>query len=424
MKGISSPRTSSFSVPRAPGSISPVKELKDGIRSQVRIDFEGKVHKTFRGTNARERCENEIRILKALEERECPYVPKLLGHNVDELTIITTNCGQPAPHLSKRKADSLFAELEASYGVRHDDPEPRNVTYDPWAGRFCIIDFELSELLPMPAPDAPHPEAFRLRWSACSDSGAAGEGNDEAWIAVELSEGRGERLDDHGERFLDPYPLLFAVADGIGGGRAGELASRLLLAGMRRKLPGVTKEDSREWKERIRRLIHQSHEELNELGKREENLQRMGCTLTMAVFHGKTLIMGHVGDSRLYRCRDGETTQLSKDHTFAFSSWKRGEINERAFRSHPRRSALYDAMGGGHDSLVPLVEQFESQPGDRYLFCTDGLIDGLWERQIQEIMAQDGPPEEIRDELLRRARSSCEMDDATLIVVDFSHGNG
>ena len=127
-----------------------MRNLKDGIRSLVKIDFYGHVHKYFRGTNKEERFANEIRILKALEKRGCNYVPRYLGSDEKELHLITSNCGSPAPNLSKKKSDSLFAKLESHYGVRHDDPEPRNITYDEKAGQFCIIDFELATLLDDP----------------------------------------------------------------------------------------------------------------------------------------------------------------------------------------------------------------------------------------------------------------------------------
>ena len=127
-----------------------MRNLKDGIRSLVKIDFYGHVHKYFRGTDKEERFANEIRILKALEKRGCDYVPRYLGSDEKELHLITSNCGSPAPNLSKKKSDSLFAKLESHYGVRHDDPEPRNITYDDKAGQFCIIDFELATLLDDP----------------------------------------------------------------------------------------------------------------------------------------------------------------------------------------------------------------------------------------------------------------------------------
>lgn len=124
--------------------------LKDGIRSLVKIDFYGNVHKYFRGTDKETRFKTEIKILKALEERGCPNVPRYIDSEEEELHLITTNCGSPTPDLTQKKADSLFKTLEETYGVRHDDPFPRNITYDPKAGRFCIIDFELATLLDMP----------------------------------------------------------------------------------------------------------------------------------------------------------------------------------------------------------------------------------------------------------------------------------
>lgn len=128
-----------------------MRPLKDGIRSLVKIDFYGNVHKYFRGTDKEERFANEIRILKALEERGCDNVPRYIESDESELHLVTTNCGSPAPDITRKKSDSLFRKLEEQYGVRHDDPEPRNITYDSKAGQFCIIDFELATLLDDPS---------------------------------------------------------------------------------------------------------------------------------------------------------------------------------------------------------------------------------------------------------------------------------
>lgn len=124
--------------------------LKDGIRSQVRIDFYGNVHKRVRGTGAEERYAKEVEVLKILEQRGCPYVPRLLEEHPQELYFVSTNCGKPADQISKDKADRLFQKLEQEYGVRHLDAEPRNITYSDKLGCFCIIDFELAEILPDP----------------------------------------------------------------------------------------------------------------------------------------------------------------------------------------------------------------------------------------------------------------------------------
>ena len=131
-----------------------MRDLKDGIRSHVRIDFTGKVHKHFRGTGAEERFDTEVKVLKTLEERGCDFVPRLLDHNRETLYLCTTNCGHPASQIRRQKADELFARLENEFGVRHLDAEPRNVTYDEHEGRFCVIDFELAEVLPDPRKTA------------------------------------------------------------------------------------------------------------------------------------------------------------------------------------------------------------------------------------------------------------------------------
>ena len=127
-----------------------IEPLKDGIRSLVRIDFYGHVHKRLRGTDADKRYATEVAVLKVLEERGCPYVPRVLEEHPEENYFVSTNCGRPAPSLTKEKADKLFAALERDYGVRHLDAEPRNITYSDKLARFCIIDFELAEVLPAP----------------------------------------------------------------------------------------------------------------------------------------------------------------------------------------------------------------------------------------------------------------------------------
>lgn len=123
-----------------------MQEIKDTVRSTVRIGYDGKVYKQYRGHMARERMENEVRVLKHLEARGCPFVPRLLEAHPDELRIVTTNCGSRVEHLDPKRQAQLFAELEA-FGVRHDDPEMRNVTYRASDGRFCVIDFEFATLL-------------------------------------------------------------------------------------------------------------------------------------------------------------------------------------------------------------------------------------------------------------------------------------
>ena len=126
-----------------------MEEGKDTRRALVRIGYDGRVSKTFRGTQARERFENEVLVLKYLEKRACPFVPRVLDTDPSKLLLITTNCGKRVEHLSEEKRVALFAELQ-EYGVRHEDPAQRNVTYRNTDGRFCLIDFEFATIVDDP----------------------------------------------------------------------------------------------------------------------------------------------------------------------------------------------------------------------------------------------------------------------------------
>ncbi len=123
-----------------------MREMKDTARALVRIGFDGRVHKTFRGHQAKERFEHEVRVLKHLEARGCTFVPKVLETDPAELKLVTTNCGGRVDHMDAARQKEIFAELE-QYGVRHEDRELRNITYRISDGRFCVIDFEFATLL-------------------------------------------------------------------------------------------------------------------------------------------------------------------------------------------------------------------------------------------------------------------------------------
>jgi hypothetical protein len=170
-----------------------VKDIKDTVRSHVRVAYDGSVHKTFRGTNAKERFETEVRVLLHLQKRGCDFVPEVIEYNDETLYLVTTNCGSSVEHLSEGKMQSIFAELE-QYGVRHGDPFLRNITYDPRRGRFCVIDFELADIVdtesldvstddasaadpPLPDPSlaqprAEDPQSDNQPLSPASDTGA------------------------------------------------------------------------------------------------------------------------------------------------------------------------------------------------------------------------------------------------------------
>lgn len=129
-------------------------KVKDTLRSTVNLTFDGRVIKVYHGANAHERFDNEVRVLRYLETRGCNFVPQLLEADSTEPSIVTTSCGSRVEHIDDKRVKELFAEVE-EYGVRHDDPDPRNITYRQSDGRFCVIDFELATILSEDKPKPP-----------------------------------------------------------------------------------------------------------------------------------------------------------------------------------------------------------------------------------------------------------------------------
>lgn len=134
-----------------------MEQVKDTLRATVRIGYDGRVHKTFRGTKAQERFDNELRVLRHLEAQGCTFVPKLLENDPEELRMVTTSCGSRIERIDAARAQEVFDEL-LPFGVRHDDAEARNITYRARDGRFCVIDFEFATIFDPAGPiPPPHP---------------------------------------------------------------------------------------------------------------------------------------------------------------------------------------------------------------------------------------------------------------------------
>lgn len=133
-------------------------EAKNTRSASVHIGYDGRVHKTYRDNRADERMRTEVAVLEHLGKQGCPFVPKLIEVDWEKRKIVTSNCGTRVQHLSDKKIKGLFAQLE-KYGVRHEDPFLRNITYRNTDGQFCLIDFEFATLLDHPEvslkPDLP-----------------------------------------------------------------------------------------------------------------------------------------------------------------------------------------------------------------------------------------------------------------------------
>jgi hypothetical protein len=126
-------------------------KVKDTLRATVHLSFDGRVFKAYHGRDAAARFANEVAVLRHLAARGCPFVPRLLEADPVQLKIVSTNCGTRVEHLDETRIQELFAQLEP-FGVRHEDPDVRNVTYRFSDGRFCLIDFEFATILPAAKP--------------------------------------------------------------------------------------------------------------------------------------------------------------------------------------------------------------------------------------------------------------------------------
>ena len=404
-------------------------EAKNTQRAVVRIGYDGRVHKEFRGPQAKERFENEVHVLKYLEARKCDFVPRVLEAEADTLTLVTTNCGARVEHMSEQRMQEIFAELEA-YGVRHDDPFLRNITYRATDGRFCVIDFEFATIIG-PEADAPTPKPSpvdapqRIHWSGMTHPGRFRPNNEDTFLAILLDK-RGVRyLGKNGEASLSEADFIFAVSDGMGGERSGEFASKIAMEKITSLLPkqfGLSEDRFLAYSDSILlELFAAIHRDMTKLGRFDENCRNMGATLTLAWFRRGHLVFGHVGDSRLYRLpASGGIEQISEDHTHVGWLRRKGELNEREARMHPRKNVLAQALGAGHQFLKPHIGTINYHADDRFLLCSDGLIEGLWDRGLEELIRQpDDDPDtaSAAQRLVLTSVAECGRDNVTAVVV-------
>ncbi len=409
-----------------------MKIAKDGIRSIVKVGYDGRVHKTFRGTDKEERFANEVKVLKALEARGCEIVPRLLESDPGDLTIVTTNCGAPAlGSISEAKAAELFKMLEEEYGIVHDDPFPRNITYNSRMGQFCIIDFELAKILEDPKRRGGGDEAHRtLQWCGLTCDGTRRPGNQDALAVFSSDMGWAYSADLSGERSIDANGLIFAVSDGMGGPAAGDVASALVVRELRRFLPAMMGDfhGAVDPEGLLEAAVKSLHGYVTRVGERDPKLTGMGATVVCGLFYRTRVTFAHVGDSRFYQYRGGELTQLTFDHTYVGAMYRAGKLNEREARTHPRKNVLQQAIGGGCQFVHPQVSSTSIEEGDWFLICSDGVVDGLWNRNIAECFAdaesRGDSAEQLAHRLLDRATEEAGGDDTTLFVVRAVRGEG
>jgi len=229
---------------------------------------------------------------------------------------------------------------------------------------------------------------------AATDIGQVREGNEDSYLVVEP---------------------LYAVADGMGGHRGGEVASSLALEtvqGMFERREGSLAEQ-----------VAEANRAVFDRSQNDRKVSGMGTTLTAAQVDGNRVHLVHVGDSRAYLLRGGELTQVTEDHTLVHRMVMEGEISEEEAETHPHRSILTRALGVDQNIQVDEGD-LEVAPGDRLLLCTDGLTGMVPEGQIREILLESRDPQEAVDKLVKVANRAGGIDNITALILDFANDGG
>jgi protein phosphatase len=231
---------------------------------------------------------------------------------------------------------------------------------------------------------------MKVSVGAATDIGQVREGNEDSFLIVEP---------------------LYAVADGMGGHRGGEVASSLALEtvqGMFERREGSLAEQ-----------VAEANRAVFDRSQSDRKVSGMGTTLTAAQVEGNRVHLVHVGDSRAYLLHGAELTQITEDHTLVHRMVMEGEISEEEAETHPHRSILTRALGVDRNIQVDEGD-LEVAPGDRLLLCTDGLTGMVAEGQIREILLETVDPQEAVEKLVRGANSAGGIDNITAVILDFA----
>ncbi|WP_239516169.1 MULTISPECIES: PP2C family serine/threonine-protein phosphatase [unclassified Streptomyces] len=235
--------------------------------------------------------------------------------------------------------------------------------------------------------------SLSLRFAAGSHKGMIREGNEDSGYAG---------------------PRLLAIADGMGGQAAGEVASSEVISAL------VQLDDDVPGSDMLTALstaVQRANDQLRAMVEEDPQLEGMGTTLTALLWTGQRLGLVHVGDSRAYLLRDGILTQITQDHTWVQRLVDEGRITEEEATTHPQRSLLMRALGSG-DIVEPDLSIREVRVGDRYLICSDGLSGVVSHQTLEETLADYHGPRETVASLIQLALRGGGPDNITCIVAD------
>ena len=213
-------------------------------------------------------------------------------------------------------------------------------------------------------------------------------------------------------------PPFFAVADGMGGAKAGEVASAMAAETFEGEA------DSGEPAEaQLTRILREANRRIYDLAVSDDSHRGMGTTVTAAKVTDNEVSLGHVGDSRAYRLRDGELEQLTRDHSLVAELERSGQITPEAAEHHPQRSIITRALGPEPDVQVDTYT-LAGRDGDLFLICSDGLTSMISDDELGSILRSSDSLEEAAESLVRAANQSGGKDNITVVMFRLGNGDG
>ena len=215
---------------------------------------------------------------------------------------------------------------------------------------------------------------------------------------------------EHNEDSLIVAPPLYAVADGMGGHAAGEVASEIAVRTLARQAPSEADTEALG-----NAVITANYAVIN--AAQEKGRSGMGTTMTAAVLRGERLAIAQVGDSRAYLLHQGQMQQLTRDHSLMADMIEAGEITPEEARVHPKRSIITRALGSD-PSMQPDLYELDVCTGDRLLLCSDGLTGMLEDNEIETILMRTRDPQRCASILVNEAIAAGGQDNITVVVVD------
>jgi PPM family protein phosphatase len=211
-------------------------------------------------------------------------------------------------------------------------------------------------------------------------------------------------------------PPLFAIADGMGGAQAGEVASRLATAALTEPGFDAGGED------RIVELIQEANRRVYDRSSTDPKTSGMGTTITVALVEDEHVAFGHVGDSRAYLIRDARIEQLTEDHSLVNELLKTGKLSQEEAEAHPQRSVITRALGTDPDVDVDTFS-VTAQTGDLFLLCSDGLTDMVAEDSILDVVEGNrGDIEAALRALVKEANRGGGQDNITVVAFEIAAG--